>query len=70
MNLNSLTIDVARSAVQDRKITATALAEAFYAKIQKDDPQIGAYLTLSKDRALEQAGRIDQLPSRGETLPP
>ena len=70
MDLNSLTIDAARSAVQDRKITATALAEVFYARIQKDDPQMGAYLTLSKDRALEQAGRIDQLASGGEKLPP
>ena len=56
--------------MQDRKITATALAEVFYARIQKDDPQMGAYLTLSKDRALEQAGRIDQLASGGEKLPP
>jgi len=56
--------------VQDRKITATALAEAFYAKIQKDDPQIGAYLILSRDRALEQAGRMDQLASRRGKLPP
>ncbi len=70
MNLNSLTIDAARSAVQDRKVTATALAEEFYTEIQKDDPRIGAYLILSKDRALEQAGRMDQLVSRGEKLPP
>jgi aspartyl-tRNA(Asn)/glutamyl-tRNA(Gln) amidotransferase subunit A len=70
LDLNSLTIDAARAAVQDRKITATTLAEAFYAKIQKDDPQIGAYLILSKDRALEQAKSIDQLASRGKKLPP
>jgi aspartyl-tRNA(Asn)/glutamyl-tRNA(Gln) amidotransferase subunit A len=70
LNLNSLTIDAVRSSVQDRKITATALVEAFYAKIQKDDPQIGAYLILSRDRALEQAGRMDQLASRGGKLPP
>jgi len=70
VNLNSLTIDAARSAVQDRKVTATALAEEFYTEIRKDDPRIGAYLILSKDRALEQAGRMDQLVSRGEKLPP
>ncbi len=70
MNLNSLTIDAVRSAVQDRKVTATTLAEEFYTEIQKDDPRIGAYLILSKDRALEQAGRMDQLVSRGEKLPP
>jgi aspartyl-tRNA(Asn)/glutamyl-tRNA(Gln) amidotransferase subunit A len=70
LNLTSLTIDAARSAVQDRTITASALAEAFYAKIQQDDPQIGAYLTLSKERALEQAGRMDKLAAGGEELPP
>ncbi len=70
MDLAALTIDAARSAVQERKITAVALAEAFYAKIDKDDPQIGAYLTLSKDRALAKAAEIDALAAKGETLPP
>jgi aspartyl-tRNA(Asn)/glutamyl-tRNA(Gln) amidotransferase subunit A len=70
MNLNSLTIDAVRSAVQECKTTATSLAEAFYSKIEKDDPQIGAYLTLSKERALEQAMRMDSLAAKGEKLPP
>src|SRR5580698_4006470 len=70
MDLNTLTIDAARDAVQERRTTATALAEAFYAKIDKTDPQIGAYLTLSKERALEQAARMDSLAARGEKLPP
>jgi len=69
MDLQSLTIDAARSAVQERKITATALAEAFYARIEKDDPQIGAFLTLSKERALAKAGEIDALAAKGEELP-
>jgi hypothetical protein len=33
MNLELLTIDAARSAVQERKTSAAALAESFYAKI-------------------------------------
>jgi aspartyl-tRNA(Asn)/glutamyl-tRNA(Gln) amidotransferase subunit A len=70
MDLNSLTIDAARSAVQEGKTTATALAEAFYSRIEQDDPRIGAYLTLSKDRALEQAARMDSLAAKGEKLPP
>jgi aspartyl-tRNA(Asn)/glutamyl-tRNA(Gln) amidotransferase subunit A len=70
MNLQLLTIDAARSAVQERKTMAASLAEAFYSKIEKDDPQIGAYLTLSKDRALEQAVRMDSLATKGEKLPP
>src|SRR2546427_331183 len=69
MELKSLTIDVARAAVQHRKSTATSIAEAFYTKIQTDDPKIGAYLTLSKERALTKAAEIDKLAEKGERLP-
>src|SRR5437016_14390602 len=69
MELKSLTIDVARAAVQHRKSTATSIAEAFYTKIQTDDPKIGAYRTLSKERALTKAAEIDKLAEKGERLP-
>src|SRR5437762_1314767 len=70
MNLTGLTIDAARSAVSERKTTALALAEAFYAKIESDDPKVGAYLILSRERALEKATEIDRLADKGEGLPP
>jgi aspartyl-tRNA(Asn)/glutamyl-tRNA(Gln) amidotransferase subunit A len=70
MNLTSLTIDAARSDVAEGKTSATALAEAFYAKIEADDPKIGAYLMLSKERALAKAAEIDALAKKGEELPP
>ncbi len=70
MNLQSLTIDAARSAIQERKVTATALAEAHYERIASADPQIGSFLTLCKDRAFEKAAEIDALAARGEPLPP
>jgi aspartyl-tRNA(Asn)/glutamyl-tRNA(Gln) amidotransferase subunit A len=70
MNLDLLTIDAARSAVQERKTSATALAESFYAKIESDDPKIGAFLTLSKERAMAKAAQMDALAAKGENLPP
>ncbi len=70
MDLTSLTIDALRSVIQDRKATATGLAEAYYAKIEKDDPKIGAFLTLSKERALNKAAEMDVLAAKGEKLPP
>ncbi len=70
MNLNLFTIDSARSAVQERKVSAAALAESFYARIEIDDPKIGAFLTLSKDRAMAKAAEIDALAAKGEKLPP
>jgi aspartyl-tRNA(Asn)/glutamyl-tRNA(Gln) amidotransferase subunit A len=69
MELRFLTIDAARSAIQQRKTTAMALAEAYYSKIDSDDPAIGAYLTLCKERALTKAAEIDALAARGEALP-
>src|SRR5246127_248477 len=66
----SLTIDAARSAIQERNTTAAALAEAHYVRIRKEDGQIGAFLTLSKERALEQAERIDRMAAEGKPLPP
>ncbi|MBS1850288.1 MAG: Asp-tRNA(Asn)/Glu-tRNA(Gln) amidotransferase subunit GatA [Acidobacteria bacterium] len=69
MDLNSLSIASARAAVQERKTSAVALAEAFYAKIASDDPKIGAYLTLSQERALAKAAEMDALVARGEKLP-
>src|SRR6202140_4639801 len=70
MDLNLLSIDAARTAVQERRMTALALAEAHYARIQEEDGQIGAFLTLSKERALEQADCIDRMAAEGKPLPP
>src|SRR4051812_18490344 len=70
MDLTGLTIDCARSAVAERKTSALALAEAFYAKIESDDPKIGAYLILSHERGLDKAAEIDRLADKGDRLPP
>src|SRR5579864_475647 len=70
MELTALTIDAARSAIQERKTTSMALVESHYERIQKEDSAIGAYLTLTRERALEQADRIDRLAAEGKPLPP
>ena len=70
MDLNYLTIDAARSAIQERETTAVSLTGAFYSKIENDDPQIGAYLTLCRERALAQAERMDRMAEEGKPLPP
>ena len=70
MDLKSLTIDAARSAVQQREITALASGGGALCPHQEEDGQIGAFLTLSKERALEQADRMDRMAADGKTLPP
>jgi len=70
MTIDCLTIDAARTAVRERQETARAIVDAFYQKIEAEDGAIGAYLTLSKERAYAQAARIDALADRGDELPP
>ena len=67
---SALTIDSARSGIQEHKTTALALTESHYACVEKDDEKIGAFLTLCKERALEQADRIDRMAAEGKPLPP
>ena len=64
------TIDDVRNAIAGRQTTATAIAQRFYDRIRKDDPEIGAFLTLCEERALAQAAHIDALAGAGEPLPP
>jgi aspartyl-tRNA(Asn)/glutamyl-tRNA(Gln) amidotransferase subunit A len=69
MNINTLTIDDARSMVQSRKLSAVELAEAHFSEIASRDETIGSYLSLTRARALEQATRIDALAEKGDPLP-
>ncbi|HEY8998373.1 MAG TPA: Asp-tRNA(Asn)/Glu-tRNA(Gln) amidotransferase subunit GatA [Edaphobacter sp.] len=65
-----LTIDAARAAIASGETTAVALAEQHFTSIAEGDKQINSYLALSRERALEQAAKIDAMAQRGETLPP
>src|SRR5438067_8754820 len=70
INPNLLTVASTRAAIERRQMTASSLAEAFYKKIEAEDKAIHAFLTLSRERALAQAGRIDALADKGDPLPP
>jgi aspartyl-tRNA(Asn)/glutamyl-tRNA(Gln) amidotransferase subunit A len=70
MDPNLLTITSTTSAIAARTVTATQLAHDFYKKIEAEDGEVHAYLTLSKDRALAQAAKIDALAGKGDPLPP
>ena len=70
MNTDLLTVESTRTAVQEKQFTPTALVDAFYARIASEDGEIGAYLTLCKERAYAQASRIQALADKGDELPP
>ncbi len=70
MGPETFTIESVRAAVEQRKTTAAEIADVCYARIKKEDGEIGAFLTLSEDRARAQAERIDKMAAEGKPLPP
>ena len=65
----SWTVAGVREALACKKLSAKELASEFYVRIEKRNPELNAYLTLSPERAYEQAARIDAAVGRGEPLP-
>jgi aspartyl-tRNA(Asn)/glutamyl-tRNA(Gln) amidotransferase subunit A len=64
------TIASVRSALKARKISTRELTSDFYARIDKRNPEMNAFLTLSPERAFAQADRMDAAVAKGEDLPP
>ena len=65
----SWTVASVREALANKKISARELAADFYERIEKRNPELNAYLTLSPERAYKQAGLIDAAIANGKPLP-
>jgi aspartyl-tRNA(Asn)/glutamyl-tRNA(Gln) amidotransferase subunit A len=63
------TVASVRDALTSRKISARELADEYFSRIEKRNPELNAYLSLSKERAYEQAAKVDALAAKGEALP-
>ena len=63
--LAALRADIVAGAVK-----AVVLAGGYYERIAAVNPALNVYLSLSKERALEQAERVDALAAKGDPLPP
>lgn len=59
-----------RTAIAEGSQRATAIAEGYYARIERYNPQINAYLALTREQAMEQAAAIDAQAAKGDPLPP
>jgi len=64
------TIAGVRAALAAKKISARELAEEFFAAIERGNPELNAFLTVSTERAYAQADRVDAAVARGEALGP
>jgi aspartyl-tRNA(Asn)/glutamyl-tRNA(Gln) amidotransferase subunit A len=60
------TIAGVRQALQTKKVSARELTKDFYARIERRNPELNAYLALSPERAYAQADRVDAAIARGD----
>jgi aspartyl-tRNA(Asn)/glutamyl-tRNA(Gln) amidotransferase subunit A len=70
MNWKTACISEVQSAVSHASPSATALAELCFREIEAQNPEINAYLALSRDRALGAARAVDELAAAKSPLPP
>ena len=70
LQLETLSLSAARTAVVEGRVSAAALAAEHYERIATVDPQINSYLALSRERAMAQAERVDTAAKAGESLGP
>jgi aspartyl-tRNA(Asn)/glutamyl-tRNA(Gln) amidotransferase subunit A len=63
------TLAALRDEIAAGRTKAADLANEYYERIAKKNPRLNVYLSLTKERALAQAARIDDLVKKGDPLP-
>jgi aspartyl-tRNA(Asn)/glutamyl-tRNA(Gln) amidotransferase subunit A len=70
MDLHELSIEQASKLLTSRKISSEELTRAYLERIQRLDPQIKSYVTVSEETALDQAREADKSIKTGKGLTP
>jgi aspartyl-tRNA(Asn)/glutamyl-tRNA(Gln) amidotransferase subunit A len=63
------TLAALRADLVEGRTHATDLAASYYDRIAQVNPRLNVYLSLSKERAMQQAARVDALAAKGDPLP-
>jgi len=64
------TLAALRAEIAEGCTKAVDLAASYYERIAQVNPRLNVYLSLTKERALAQAARIDASAAKGDPLPP
>ena len=64
------TLAALRAEIISGRTRATDLAAGYYDRIAKINPRLNVFLSLTKARALAQAGRVDEAAAKGDALAP
>jgi aspartyl-tRNA(Asn)/glutamyl-tRNA(Gln) amidotransferase subunit A len=59
-----------RDGIVAGRVKATDLASSYYERIERLNPRLNVYLSLTKERALEHASRVDAAAAKGDPLGP
>lgn len=70
MSLTDLTVLQIHDLLKTRKASAVEITQAHLAHIEQHDQEVRAYLSLTPERALEQAKKVDEGIAAGKELPP
>lgn len=70
MELKGLRIKDMQSGLAEGKFTSVELLEAVYKRIEEKDESVGAFLSLTKEKALEDAKASDKRRQEGQSLGP
>ena len=70
MDIHELSIQQAHELLSSRKVSSEELTRAYLKRIQRLDPQVKSYVTVSEEVALEQALEADKRIQAGENVTP
>jgi aspartyl-tRNA(Asn)/glutamyl-tRNA(Gln) amidotransferase subunit A len=68
-DLHFATLTDAAEALRRRETSSVELTRSAFERIKRLDGDINAFLTLTEERAMEEAGKADELLARGEAGP-
>lgn len=69
MKIHELTLVQARKKLDAKEISSVELTKASYERLEKFEPQLNAFLTVCKNKALDDAKKADARIKAGETTP-
>jgi aspartyl-tRNA(Asn)/glutamyl-tRNA(Gln) amidotransferase subunit A len=64
------TLSALRDGIESGRVKAADLANSYYERIEQVNPRLNVFLSLTKERALEQAAKVDATAAKGNPLGP
>lgn len=69
MDIHMLTISEAKEGFKKKKFSSAELTKSYLKNIKKAEPKIHAFVTITEERAIEDAKKADELLAKGKDLP-